>query len=117
MSLETTLSALAALLIEPNGALAHAAASDPASWRAALDGAPASASPAVPPSYRLTKTLVFKPKTAKTATPVPVVVVASEDTDTKNAAALGKRVNQKELRLATDDLIQHFFAVDKDSRA
>jgi hypothetical protein len=117
MSLETTLSALAALSIEPNGALAHAAASDPASWKAALDGAPASTSAAVPSSYKLTKTLVFKPRTAKTATPVPVVVIASDETDTKNSSALGKRLNQKELRLAGDDLIKQFFALDKDSRA
>jgi len=117
MSLDKTLSALAALSIEPNGSLFHAAARDPTSWKAALDGAPQSTSAAVPLSYKLTKTLVFKPKTAKTATPVPVVVIASDETDTKNSAALGKRVNQKELRLAGDDLIQEFFALDKDSRA
>ena len=116
MSLEKSLSALAALSIEPKGSLIHAATSDPASWRAALDGAPASTSAAVPSSYKLTKTLVFKPKTAKTATPVPVVVIASDETDTRNSTALGKRVNQKELRLAGDDLIREFFALDKDSR-
>lgn len=117
MSLEKSLCALAALSIEPKGSLIHAATSDPASWKAALDAAPASTSAAVPSSYKLTKTLVFKPKTAKTATPVPVVVIASDETDTKNSTALGKKVNQKELRLAGDDLIQEFFALDKDSRA
>jgi hypothetical protein len=117
MSLENTLSALAALSIEPKGSLVHAVACDPASWKAALDGAPASTKAAVPSSYKLTKTLIFKPKTAKTATPVPVVVIASDETDTKNSTALGKRINQKELRLAGDDLIREFFALDKDSRA
>ena len=117
MSLENTLSTLAALSIEPKGSLVHAAACDPASWKAALDGAPASTKAAVPSSYKITKTLIFKPKTAKTATPVPIVVIASDETDTKNSSALGKRVNQKELRLAGDDLIQEFFALDKDSCA
>ena len=116
MSLEISLSALAALSIEPKGSLVHPAACDPASWKAALDRAPASTNAAVPSSYKLTKTLIFKPKTAKTATPVPVVVIASDETDTKNSAALGKRLNQKELRLAGDDLIREFFALDKDSR-
>ena len=116
MSLEISLSALAALSIEPKGSLVHPAACDPASWKAALDGAPASTKAAVPSSYKLTKTLVFKPKTAKTATPVPIVLIASDETDTKNSAALGKRLNQKELRLAGDDLIREFFALDKDSR-
>ena len=117
MSLDNTLSALAALSIEPKGSLVHATACDPASWKAALDGAPVSIKAAVPSSYKLTKTLIFKPKTAKTATPIPIVVIASDETDTKNSTALGKRVNQKELRLAGDDLIREFFALDKDSRA
>ena len=117
MSLENTLSALAALSIAPEGSLVHAAACDPTSWKAAIDGAPASTKAAIPSSYKLTKTLIFKPKTTKSATPVPVVVIASDETDTKNSAALGKRVNQKELRLAGDGLIREFFALDKDSRA
>jgi hypothetical protein len=116
MSLENTLSTLAVFSIEPKGSLVHNAACDPASWKAALDGAPASTKATVPSSYKLTKTLIFKPKTAKTATPVPVVVIASDETDTKNSTALGKRVNQKELRLAGDDLIREFFGLDKDSR-
>jgi len=41
-------------------------------------------------------------------------MIASDKMDTKNSAALGKRVNQKELRLAGDDLIQEFFVLDKD---
>ena len=116
MSLERTLSALATLAIEPKGSLTHAATSDPASWRAALDGSPPSTSAAVPSSYKLTKTLIFKPRTAKTATPVPVVLIASDETDTKNSTALAKSLNQKELRLAGDELIQEFFALDKGSR-
>ena len=52
--------------------VAHAAAPTPAAWKTAL----ASASGA-PAAYAVTKTLVFKPKTAKGAVPVPVVVVAA----------------------------------------
>ena len=57
---------------------------------------------------------MFKPKTAKGATVIPVVVFAREETDT-NSAALGKKLNLKELRLASEDLLKEFFGVDKDS--
>ena len=58
----------------------------------------------LPKSFELIKTLVFKPKTAKTATPIPVVVIARDETET-SSGALGKRLNLKEL-----------FAFDKISR-
>ncbi|OBA20300.1 prolyl-tRNA synthetase [Metschnikowia bicuspidata var. bicuspidata NRRL YB-4993] len=55
-----------------------------------------------------TKTLVFKPKTAKTATPVPVVVFALAATATP-LGAVARLAGVKEPRLASDDLVQQFF--------
>lgn len=48
---------------------------------------------------------MFKPKTAKSATPTPVLVIAQESTET-NSGAIGKYLNLKELRLASEDLIK-----------
>jgi prolyl-tRNA synthetase len=56
-----------------------------------------------------TKTLIFKPKTAKTAVPVPVVVFALQSTQTPSPV-IAKAAEVKEPRLAKDDLIQEFFA-------
>ena len=61
------------------------------------------------------KVLVFKPKTAKSATPVPVVVIARDDTET-SSSLLGKKLSLKELRLASEDLLSEFFSLNKDSR-
>ncbi|KAB5588462.1 Prolyl-tRNA synthetase [Ceratobasidium theobromae] len=88
---------------------AHPAISNPAEWKEALGQ-----SAGIPQSFELCKTLVFKPKTAKTATPIPVVVIARDETET-NSAALGKKFNLKELRLAADDLLREFFGLDKNS--
>ncbi|CAH6722719.1 putative proline--tRNA ligase [[Candida] jaroonii] len=55
-----------------------------------------------------TKTLVFKPKTAKTATPIPVIVFALQSTSTPSGI-IAKSVNVKEPRLAKDDLTMEFF--------
>jgi prolyl-tRNA synthetase len=49
--------------------------------------------------------LLFKPKTAKTATPTPVLVLAQEQTET-SSGAIAKLLNLKELRLASEDLIK-----------
>jgi hypothetical protein len=114
MALESSLAALAACQIEPKGSLSHGPTSDPASWKSALASAP-SQTATVPAAFKLTKTLIFKPKTAKSATPTPLVLIASEETDTRNTNALGKQLDLKELRLATDDLITEFFGVDKNS--
>ncbi|KAK6463356.1 hypothetical protein DFJ63DRAFT_286460 [Scheffersomyces coipomensis] len=57
-----------------------------------------------------TKTVIFKPKTAKTAVPVPVVVFALHSTQTPSGA-IAKAAGVKEPRLAKDDLIQEFFNV------
>ncbi|KAG8832795.1 hypothetical protein FRC17_000618 [Serendipita sp. 399] len=113
MTLENILTSLAACNIEPKGSLSHAATTtDPATWKAALDQAPSS-NATVPDAYILTKTLVFKPKTAKNAVPIPVMVIAAQETDTKATNALGKQIGQKEMRLAADDLIREFFGVEK----
>jgi prolyl-tRNA synthetase len=91
--------------------VSHDPATNPAQWKELV-----SASADAPKDFELIKTLVYKPKTAKTATPVPVVVVAREATET-NSGAIGKQLNLKELRLATEDLLKEFFGLDKDSRA
>lgn len=57
-----------------------------------------------------TKTLVFKPKTAKSATPVPVVVFALHDTQTP-AALVALAALVKEPRLAAADLVAQVFGV------
>lgn len=102
--------ALAGLSLSPP-TISHDAATSPAQWKELI-----SASADAPKEFELIKTLVYKPKTAKTATPVPVVVVAREGTET-NSGAIGKQLNLKELRLAAEDLLKEFFALDKDSRA
>ncbi|KAG7194476.1 uncharacterized protein KQ657_004689 [Scheffersomyces spartinae] len=56
-----------------------------------------------------TKSLVFKPKTAKTAEPVPVIVFALKETQTPSGV-IAKAAAVKEPRLAKDDLVQEFFA-------
>lgn len=56
------------------------------------------------------KSLVFKPKTAKTATPVPVIVVALQTTQTP-AGVIAKSAEVKEPRLAKNDLTTEFFGV------
>lgn len=98
---------LSALSITPVTSVAHSETNSPASWKDALSAAP------VP--FNLIKTLVYKPKTAKSAVPVPVIVVAHEDTET-SSTTLGKKLNLKELRLASEDLLTEFFSLDKHSR-
>lgn len=110
-TLDSVTSVLESLSIKPTAKIAHGATTSPASWKEAI-----AASADAPKSFELTKTLVFKPKTAKTATPVPVVVIAREETETVSGA-LGKKLNLKELRLAQEDLLKEFFSLDKDSRA
>ena len=109
-SLDQVTQALAALSIKPTAAVSHNATNSPASWKEAL-----SADTSSPKSFQLIKTIVFKPKTAKNATPVPVVVIAREETETASGA-LGRKLNLKELRLASEDLLSEFFALDKNSR-
>lgn len=102
---------LASLSITPAASISHPDTNSPASWRDAL-----LATASVPESFELIKTLVYKPKTAKTATPVPVVVIARDETET-SSSTLGRKLNLKELRLASEDLLAEFFGLDKNSRA
>ncbi|VDC07473.1 unnamed protein product [Peniophora sp. CBMAI 1063] len=95
--------------IATQASVSHAEAPSPATWRdalAAADGTPA--------EFELVKMLVFKPKTAKGAAVTPVVVVAREETETQ-AAALGKKIGAKEMRLANDELLIETFKLDKNS--
>ncbi|KAH8101841.1 hypothetical protein BXZ70DRAFT_932155 [Cristinia sonorae] len=108
-TLEAITKSLAGLSIAPAATVSHEALSSPAAWREALE-----ASSDAPKPFELIKTLVYKPKTAKTATPIPVIVVAREGTDV-NAGAIGKKLGLKELRFASDDLLQEFFSTDKNS--
>ncbi|KAI9460817.1 hypothetical protein HD554DRAFT_2206822 [Boletus coccyginus] len=108
-STDPSTASLASLSITPAATVIHAETNSPASWRDAL-----LANPSVPESFELIKTLVYKPKTAKTATPVPVVVIARDETET-SSSALGKKLNLKELRLASEDLLAEFFGLDKNS--
>jgi prolyl-tRNA synthetase len=110
-SVDEILQKLDGLAIKPTATVSHAETTSPATWKDALI-----ASGSAPASFELVKTLVYKPKTAKTATPVPVVVIAREETET-NSAAIGKKLNLKELRLASEDLLKEFFSLNKDSRA
>jgi len=110
-SLDQVTQALAALSIKPRATISHGTTNSPASWKDVL-----SADTSSPKTFELIKTIVYKPKTAKNATPVPVVVIAREDTETASGA-LGKKLNLKELRLASEDLLSGFFALDKNARA
>jgi prolyl-tRNA synthetase len=104
-TLESITQSLAGLAITPSASVTHAETNSPASWRETL-----LATPSAPASFELIKTLVYKPKTAKS-----VVVIAREETET-SSSALGKKLNLKELRLASEDLLSDFFALDKNSR-
>ncbi|KAI3406608.1 hypothetical protein KGF56_000740 [Candida oxycetoniae] len=55
-----------------------------------------------------TKTLVFKPKTAKSATPIPILVFALQSTLTPSPV-IAKAANVKEPRLANEALVNEFF--------
>ncbi|KAG5457870.1 MAG: hypothetical protein BJ554DRAFT_2011 [Olpidium bornovanus] len=95
--------------LAPARTVSHRAAPDSAAWRAELEG---TARGKEGPPYLATKTLVFKPKAAKTAAVTPVVLVALESTET-NASALARKLGLKEMRLAAEDLLKDFFGADK----
>jgi prolyl-tRNA synthetase len=106
-SLESVTQQLTSLSISPAASVAHEAIGNPVQWRQALE-----ASESAPKSFQLLKTIVYKPKTAKTATPVPLVAVVGESVGV-NTNSLGKKLNLKDLRIASDDLYTEFFALDK----
>ncbi|OSX63503.1 hypothetical protein POSPLADRAFT_1065727 [Postia placenta MAD-698-R-SB12] len=109
MSLDNITQSLAALAIQAQGVVSHCTTNSPATWREALESAPSA-----PKSFELLKTLVYKPKTAKTATPVPLIIVARESTDVISGA-VGKKLGLKDLRLGSEDLLNEFFSLDKNS--
>ncbi|SPO38151.1 probable proline-tRNA ligase [Pseudozyma flocculosa] len=104
-------SALAALSIQADKIVKHAASSSPDSWKQAISDVAQSVG--LTGNQQYTKTLVFKPKTAKSAAPTPVVVIARDDTET-NTNALAKHLNQKDMRLATPELLKEFLGATKD---
>jgi prolyl-tRNA synthetase len=109
-TLDSVIQSLASVSIIPAGAVCHDPSTYPASWRQVLD-----ANTSSPKSFSLLKTLVYKPKTGKSAVPVPVVAIAPDDAEIASSA-LAKKFGLKELRLASEDLLTEFFSLDKDSR-
>lgn len=85
--------------------LEHVAVTDAKSWSEALTGAE---------GFVLTKTLILKPKTAKTAAVTPVLVIALESTET-NATAIGKKLSLKDCRFANEELLSSTFKATKDN--
>lgn len=94
---------LASLSIAGHDApVSHASAASPAEYKAAVGAAHSG-----PAAY--IKTLVFKPK----GKPTPLVVVASESSETPSAP-LGKKLGLKDLRLAAPDVLQATLSATKD---
>ena len=108
--MDPVIQSLASISINHTGIVEHQATTSPATWSEALK-----AKTSVPKDFVLLKTLVFKPKTAKSAVPIPVVVIARDDAEI-SSSALAKKLNLKELRLASEELLAEFFSLDKDSR-
>jgi prolyl-tRNA synthetase len=86
-------------------AVTHSDTSNAATWQEAL-----STVTSAPEGYLLTKTLVFKPKVAKSQTAVLIMVVALEDTAT-NAGQIAKTAGEKEARFAAADVVQETLGV------
>ena len=107
-SMDSITQALATLLITPSETVQHASAISPAAWKEALQSVPKT-----PKEFELLKVLVFNPKIAKSAIPVPVIVIACDGTE-MGLSLLGKKLNLKELCLASGDLLSEFFSLDKD---
>ena len=85
-------------------AVSHEATSNAATWKDAL------ATASTPTDYLLTKTLVFKPKVAKSAVAVLIVVVALDSTAT-NAGQVAKAAGEKEARFAAADVVKDVLGV------
>lgn len=83
----------------------HAATTNSATWREALAGSNTPTN-----GYLLTKTLIFKPKVAKTQTARLIVVVALDDTAT-SAAQIAKAASEKEARFANADTVKEILGV------
>lgn len=109
---EGILAALSALSIQVDGlrTVQHAAVQSPGEWADALAALPDSAKPS---GYRMLKTLVFKPKTAKSETPVPVMVVMDEATQA-STPAIGAHLKLKDLRMAVPELLHATLGATKE---
>lgn len=103
----TVIQLLSGLSISPK-TVSHEAVADNKAWQAALE----KAQPDV--KYNLTKTLVLKPKTAKSAAPTPLFILALDSSET-NITAIGKSLGLKECRFANEDLLKETFNDDKTS--
>ncbi|KAI9347536.1 hypothetical protein BD770DRAFT_395758 [Pilaira anomala] len=103
---DSVLETLTKLSISPK-VVSHAPVSDAKSWAEALKTEDAS-------SFELTKTLILKPKTAKTAPVTPIVVIALESSET-NATAIGKKLSLKDCRFANEDLLTGTFKTTKEN--
>jgi prolyl-tRNA editing enzyme YbaK/EbsC (Cys-tRNA(Pro) deacylase) len=85
--------------------VSHSATSNAATWKEALAG-----NTDAPHGYLFTKTLVFKPKTAKDQAATVAMVVALEDTAT-SAKQVAGAVNAKDARFATADIVKEVLGV------
>lgn len=86
--------------------VSHVSVSDAKTWTEALKTQDV--------TFALTKTLILKPKTAKTAPVTPIVVIALESTET-NVTALGKKLSLKDCRFANEELLSSTFKATKDN--
>lgn len=103
MSVESIESVLKGLSLYSEKVLEHSSPANNEEWETLLQNQTGK-----PETYELTKTLVFKPKTPKSQDPVPVVLVALNNSATPSSA-VGKAVDAKDLRLAKSDLVKEFF--------
>jgi prolyl-tRNA synthetase len=103
---DAVLETLSKLSVSPKS-VSHDAVSDNKAWTEALNNTN-------DVTFEITKTLILKPKTAKTAPVTPVVVVALDATET-NATALGKKLSLKDCRFANEDLLKETFQVTKEA--
>ncbi|CAO1630882.1 unnamed protein product [Parajaminaea phylloscopi] len=100
---EALTQSLASISLAP-ATVSHPAATPEGPWSSHL-----------PADVKATKTLLFKPKVAKTAQVKPVVVVALDTTDVGSASALAKELSYKEMRAAGEDLWKEYFGADKEA--
>lgn len=83
--------------------LSHGAPANNDEWASILESVDTNVA-----DYALTKTLVFKPKTPKSQEPIPLVLIALNNSATPSSA-VAKAANVKDPRLAAADLVASFF--------
>lgn len=104
MSVDSLVSCLEQLITDDLKLVEHQEVSNGATWASALQ------STKDVPSHALTKTIVLKPKTAKSQTVVPIILAALETTSTPSGIA-AKAVGSKEARMAAADLVEEVFGI------